>query len=101
MMNLNAARVATFLYDNLRISGNLSIHSLPTAWLESLPLPSDFTLADIRNLMKNGYLLPGDLIAADLAGDQNFIVLQQQEHCSSSSRSIAAAAAAAAALQQH
>jgi hypothetical protein len=53
MMNLKAARVATFLYDNLRISGNLSIHSLPTAWLESLPLPSDFTLADIKNLTKD------------------------------------------------
>ena len=53
----------------------MGIHFLPTAWLESLPLPSDFTLADIRNLMKNGYLLPGDLIAAARAGDQKLIVI--------------------------
>ncbi len=69
-MHLKAAIVATLICDNLCISGNLSIHSLPTAWLESLPLPSDLNLGDIRNLTKNGYLLPGNLIAAARAGDQ-------------------------------
>jgi hypothetical protein len=38
---LKAARIATFLYDNLCLTGNLGLHCLPSAWLESLPLPSD------------------------------------------------------------
>jgi hypothetical protein len=46
---LNAARVATFVYENLSISGNMSILYFPTAWLESLPLPSDFNMEDIRS----------------------------------------------------
>jgi hypothetical protein len=66
---------ATFLYDNLQISCNLSIQYLPTPWLESLPLPPDFNLEDIKHFTHNGYLLPGDLITASKAGDKNLIAI--------------------------
>ena len=66
--------MATFLYDHLRRSRNLNLNYLPTPWLESLPFPSEFGLMDMRSFLKNGYLLPGDMIAAARAGDKSLIV---------------------------
>ena len=72
---LKAARMATFLYDNLRLTGNLALHCLPSDWLESLPLPSDFDIGTIRKYQHNGYLVPRNLIDAARAGNQNLIVI--------------------------
>ena len=68
------ARMATFLYDHLISSGDLTLRYIPTRWLESLPYTGDFGPQSIRNSLSNGYIMAGDVIAAARKRDKSLIV---------------------------
>ena len=57
-------KMANFLYDNLLKSGNTSSCIIPTAWLDGLEYPADFSTSDVKSALKQGYLSATDLLDA-------------------------------------